>query len=435
MSGFDSLIIKEDRLVNTIHETAKWGAKGIWGPGETDTGVCRLALSDLDKQVRDWFVGELKDLGCEVKIDQIGNIFGIYPGKNPGLPTGIGSHLDTQPSGGRYDGILGVLSALEVLKTFKDNNYVPNYPIAIIDWTNEEGARFPFSMIASAVWSGSVPLNHGLQLKSLDEIPVTQEQELIRIGYNGSVPAIHTSNPLAAHFEIHIEQGPILENEKKEIGIVIGVQSYQWNRVVIKGQSAHAGTTPMNTRSDALQIASMCILKGMEIANKYGANCTVGTLSLEPSSVNVIPNLVSFTLDVRHHQDDVVDTVIKESKQAFDEIATKGIDSPLAKSLTVNWEHILTSKAVHFDNNCIDTVRQSAEELFPGSCREIVSGAGHDSVNTSKVCPTSMIFIPSRDGLSHTPEEYSTPQQVKNGFKVLLKTIMAYDEKRAKNEI
>lgn len=429
MSAFDSLTLNNTRLVDTIHQTALWGAKGVWGPNSTDTGVCRLALSDLDKLVRDWFITELKSLNCIIKIDQMGNIFGIYPGKKIGSPIGIGSHLDTQPSGGRYDGILGVLSGLEVLKTFKQNNYTPNYPVAVINWTNEEGARFPFSMISSAVWSGKIPLNQGLDLLSLDDIPVSQGDELKRIGYNGETIAHHSSNPLKAHFEIHIEQGPILENENLEIGIVIGVQSYQWNKITIKGRSAHAGTTPMNSRSDALQIASKCILKGIEIAKKYNGNCTIGTLSLEPSSINVIPNLVTFTHDVRHHNDEILLKIINESKIAFNEII-KNIDSNNSKPLTINWELLIASNAVNFNKDCIDTVKNSAESLFPGKTMEIVSGAGHDSVNTSTVCPTSMIFIPSKDGLSHTPEEYSTPQQVNNGFKVLLKTVMAYDEKR-----
>ena len=435
MSKYSTLTINPNRLIDAIHSTAKWGAKGVWGPKPTDTGVCRLALSDFDKQVRDWFIGELGLLKCQIKIDQMGNIFGIYPGKNPGLPTGIGSHLDTQPNGGRYDGIYGVLSGLEVLKTFQDNNYVPNYPIAVVNWTNEEGARFPQSIISSSVWAGLVPLQHGLNLKSLDDIPVTLGDELVRIGYNGTTPASYKENPLAAHFEIHIEQGPVLQNEQKEIGVVTGVQAYEWNRVTIKGQSAHAGTTPMNTRSDALQIASMCILKGIEIANAHGGCCTVGTLSLEPSSVNVIPHLVSFTYDVRHPDSEVVKAIVKESKTEFEKIAIRGIGSPLAKLLAVEWELMQTSPTVKFNETCVSTVKQAASDIFPGKFREIVSGAGHDSVSTSYVCPTSMIFIPSRDGLSHTPEEYSTPEQISNGFQVLLKTIMAYDEKRANNEI
>jgi hydantoinase/carbamoylase family amidase len=435
MSKYHNLTINPNRLIEAIHSTAEWGAKGVWGPKPTDTGVCRLALSDFDKQVRDWFIGELQQLKCEIKVDQMGNIFGIYPGKNSGLPTGIGSHLDTQPNGGRYDGIYGVLSGLEVLKTFHDNNYVPNYPVAVVNWTNEEGARFPQSIISSSVWAGLVPLQHGHKLKSLDDTPVTLGDELVRIGYNGTTPASYKENPLAAHFEIHIEQGPILQNEHKEIGVVTGVQAYEWNRVTIKGQSAHAGTTPMNARCDALQISSMCILKGIEIAKLHGGCSTVGTLSLEPSSVNVIPNLVCFTYDVRHPDSQVVRAIVEESKHEFEKIASKGNGSPGAKLLVVEWELIQTSPTITFNETCVTTVKQAALDLFPGKVREIVSGAGHDSVSTSCVCPTSMIFIPSKDGLSHTPEEYSTPDQISNGFRVLLKTIMAYDEKRTKDKI
>ncbi len=234
-NSIDSLTIKQGRLIETIHETANWGAKGVWGPESTQTGVCRLALSDLDKKVRDWFVQETEKLGCQVKIDEMGNIFAIYPGKNQGPPIGIGSHLDTQPNGGRYDGILGVLLGLEVLRTLKDNNYTPNYPIAVIDWTNEEGARFPTSMVSSGVWAGKIPLETAWSLKSLDVNPVSMKHELERIGYNGDVKASYLENPLACHFELHIEQGPVLENEKKKIGVVTGVQAFEWNLVTVTG--------------------------------------------------------------------------------------------------------------------------------------------------------------------------------------------------------
>lgn len=211
------LAIKEGRLLANIHETAQFGAKGRWGPQETETGVCRLALSDLDKNVRDWFVEETKKLGCKIVIDKMGNIFAIYPGKNRGFPTGIGSHLDTQPTGGRYDGVLGVLTGLEVLRTFKENNFVPNYPVCVVNWTNEEGARFPVSMMSSSVWAGTHKKDDIYQLKSVtDTKPVSVKEELERIGYMGDVECSYEANPLAAHFELHIEQGPILEETAKK---------------------------------------------------------------------------------------------------------------------------------------------------------------------------------------------------------------------------
>lgn len=430
-NSIDSLTIKQGRLIETIHETANWGAKGVWGPESTQTGVCRLALSDLDKKVRDWFVQETEKLGCQVKIDEMGNIFAIYPGKNQGPPIGIGSHLDTQPNGGRYDGILGVLLGLEVLRTLKDNNYTPNYPIAVIDWTNEEGARFPTSMVSSGVWAGKIPLETAWSLKSLDVNPVSMKHELERIGYNGDVKASYLENPLACHFELHIEQGPVLENEKKKIGVVTGVQAFEWNLVTVTGKSSHAGTTPMNTRSDAIMMASRIILMAIEVASREGGLATVGTLDLEPRSVNVIPNIVKFSLDVRHVKDDKLEKIMNEIKTKASEIAQTNINSSFAKPLTVEFQNLITSPAINFNQTNIDTVRKSALQLFKeNEIRDIVSGAGHDSCFTSSRVPTSMIFIPSKDGVSHTPEEYSSPEEVENGFQVLLRSVLLYDEMR-----
>lgn len=432
----DSLIIQKGRLLSTIHDTARWGAEGVWGPGETETGVCRLALTDLDKEIRDWFVQETKLLGCEVKVDQVGNIFATIPGKNSGLPTAIGSHLDTQPTGGRYDGILGVLSGLEVLRTLKENNYVPNYPITLINWTNEEGARFPKSMVASGTWANQIPLEDCLNLMSLDKEPVSFGDELRRIGYDGKVKASYIENPIAAHFEIHIEQGPILENENKKIGVVVGGQAFEWNLVTVKGRSSHSGTTPMNVRSDAMMSAAKIMLMAREIANKYNGLATVGTLELDPGSVNVIPGEVRFSLDVRHVEDEQLLVIMNEIREKAVEIGQANINSPSAAPLLVNFENITTSKAIKFNQTNIDTVKAAAKQLFKeDEIREITSGAGHDSCFVSSRVPTSMIFIPSKNGISHSPEEYSTPEDVENGFQVLLRTIILYDELRANGKV
>lgn len=432
----EMLVIKKDRLINSIHETAnKFGAHGVWGPEPTQTGVCRLALSDLDKGMRDWFVKETQSLGCEIKVDTMGNIFAVYPGKNPGPPTGIGSHLDTQPNGGRYDGIYGVLAGLEILRTLKENNFVPNYPIALINWTNEEGARFPRSIIGSSVWAEIIGEEEALGLKSItDKVPVSIGHELKRIGYNGQVKSSYKANSLAAHFELHIEQGPVLENERKQIGIVTGVQAYTWYIISVRGKSSHAGTTPMNSRSDALQIASKLILKGIEIAEKHNGLVTIGTISLEPSLINVIPDKVNFSFDARHVYDSKLKELMDEVKLEFKLIAEKGNRSKLSLPLDIEFKHIYTSSAVHFNETNIDLVRKSALELFlRDEVREIVSGAGHDSCSTSSKIPTSMIFIPSKNGISHNPEEYSSPEEVNNGLKVLLRTVLKYDELRTKS--
>lgn len=424
-----ALKIKKDRLINTIHETAKFGAKFQWGPNAaTDTGVCRLALSDEDKKVKDWFIAETKALGCEIKIDEVGNIFAVYPGENnDAKPTGMGSHLDTQPTGGRYDGIYGVLSGLEVLRTLKDNNYVPKYPIVLIDWMNEEGARFPMSIMASSVWAGLVSKEHIYAIESItDDKPVTVLDELNRIGYKGEYKASYEELPLAAHFEIHIEQGPVLEREDKKIGIVTGVQAYTWNKIHVKGKAQHTGTTPMNMRNDALLAASRMISKANDVAKRFDGLASVGTLELGPGVVNVIPDEIHFILDMRHVYDDKLKGMLEAVKAEFKEICS--MDGDL---VDVEFEHIHTQPATHFDKTCISCVKESAEELYGADqCREMVSGAGHDSCATNFRCPTSMIFIPSKDGVSHNPEEYSTPEQVAEGFAALLGAVLKFDAQR-----
>lgn len=425
--SYKDLKIEANRLINTIHDTAQWGAKYSWGPESTQTGVCRLTLTDLDKEVRTWFVDEVRSLGCTVKIDKLGNIFAIYPGKNEGAPTAIGSHLDTQPTGGRYDGILGVLSGLELLRTMKDNNFTPNYPIAVIDWTNEEGARFPVSLMSSLVWSGVRDLEETYKLESItDEKPVTVKAELERIGFLGDVEVSYIENPIKCHFEIHIEQGPVLEQEKKKIGVVVGAQAYNWEKVIVKGKATHTGTTPLFARSDALLAASQMISKGNEIAKKHDGLLSVGILNLLPSVVNVIPDNVEFVVDSRHVKTESMYKIIEEYKKEFVKIADEA-----GKKISVEFEPIMTSEAVNFDESCISCVKSSAIELFgEENILEIVSGAGHDSCATSARVPTSMIFIPSKDGVSHNPEEYSSPEEVADGFKTLLNAVLQYDSLR-----
>lgn len=426
--SFSSLTIQKGRLLSTIHDTAeKFGAKGVWGPESTQTGVCRLSLGDYDKQVRDWLIQETTALGCKVKVDEIGNIFSVFPGKKDGIPTGMGSHLDTQPTGGRYDGIYGVLSGLEVLRTMKENNFVPEYPIALVDWTNEEGARFPMSIMASSVWAEQQTLEYAYNLKSVFENDdATVEQELKRIGYLGPEKASYKTNPLKAHFEIHIEQGPILEGEQKEIGIVVGVQAYVWYKVRVYGKAQHTGTTPLPARSDALLATSQMIVRGNELAKKHNCLFSVGVLTLQPHAVNVIPEFVEFTIDLRHVKDSGLAEILKEVKEEFPKIAEAS-----GKKLSVEFEHIFTSDAVNFDKECIKCVTESAYEIVGQSkSREMLSGAGHDSCATSTRIPTSMIFIPSKDGVSHNPEEYSAPEEIATGFEVLLSSVLKYDAAR-----
>lgn len=427
-SEIPSLKIKSGRLIDTIHETAnQFGAKTSWGPLKNDTGVCRLALSDEDKGVRDWFVSEAEKIGCTVIVDDMGNIYAQYPSRKEGLPTAIGSHLDTQPTGGRYDGIYGVLSGLEVLRTMHDNKYIPEYPICAISWTNEEGARFPMSMMASNVWAEPSIKEKVYQIKSVtDKTPVTVKEELERIEYLGEHECSYEKLGLAAHFEIHIEQGPILETEEKRIGRVQGIQALRWIEVIFKGKAQHTGTTPLASRSDAMLTASHFMVKGNEIAKKYGGLFSVGIMEVLPGAVNVIPQEVKFVMDIRHHLDEKLDMMYSEIEGSLTEVT-----SQCGLKLSYELKELVNQKAVHFNKSCMECIQQSADEVVgQDQSIPITSGAGHDSGLVAARCPTAMIFIPSKDGISHNPEEYSAPQEVEDGFKVLLGAVLRYDRLR-----
>lgn len=425
-----TLNITANRLIKTIHETAAFGPKTAWGPDPTQTGMCRLALSDEDKHVRDWLKLEALKIGCTVKVDAMGNIFCEYPGKKKGKPTAIGSHLDTQPTGGRYDGIYGVLSGLEVLRTLHDNELVPEYPIVLIDWTNEEGARFPMSTMSLSVWAENIDIEKVYAMKAIDEsgqqTSVSVKDELRRIGYLGDTPASYISNPIAAYFEIHIEQGPILEHEQKLIGIVTNVQAYSWVTTKVYGKAQHTGTTPLKRRSDAMLIASKLIVKGNEIATKNDGLFSVGVLNVKPAAVNVIPEYVEFVYDIRHVNDEVLAKMNKEIEEEFATIVSgNGLHASLEFDL------IYTSMAVQFNQKNISCVRAAAFDVVGEELtREMVSGAGHDACPVNDRVPTSMIFIPSKDGVSHNPSEYSKPEEIDLGFKVLLGAVLGYDKQR-----
>lgn len=425
------LAITSGRLNSTILETgSQFGAAYRWGDLPHEFGMRRLAGTDEDRQMRDWFTKECESLGCKIKVDKIGNMFAVYPGKDKSgkPPTATGSHLDTQPEAGKYDGILGVLAGLEVLRTFKDNNYVPNYDVCVVVWFNEEGARFARSCTGSSVWSHDLDLEEAYNLKSVgEEHPESVLESLTKIGYVGETPASYKENEIDAHFELHIEQGPILEDENKKIGIVTGVQSYHWARITVKGEGAHAGTTPWRLRKDALLMSSRMIVAAADIAKSHQGLFTCGIIDAKPYSVNIIPGEVSFTLDVRHPDDATEEIILQEIKDAFAKLV---LDNS-AGALTYDWEVLQISPAVKFNETCIECVSRSAFGQFEKSeVRQIWSGAGHDSCQTAPHVPTSMIFIPSKDGLSHNYYEYSSAEEVENGFKVLLQAIINYDNYR-----
>ncbi|KAK0717577.1 hypothetical protein B0T26DRAFT_645918 [Lasiosphaeria miniovina] len=427
--------VNQDRLMNDLHRTCKWGTGKRWGSLDTETGMSRLSLSDSDKKARDWFVETTMALGCSVTIDEMGNVFAIRPGRNVGPPTCVGSHLDTQPSGGRYDGILGVLAGVEMLRILNERDARTHFPVGVVNWTNEEGARFPISMVSSGVWAGEVPVETAHGLREVRGGTVTMRSELERIGYLGSVPASHTSMPMAAHFELHIEQGPILENHKQKIGIVTGVQAYRWYTVQLTGRDAHTGTTPFDARADAMLAACRMIACSHDLAAKHSALASTGILTLTPGSVNTIPGQVKFSLDIRATSDATLETLEAELKAEFSRLASKDVTKGLDVSVT--WQTDTISPAVDFHPSCIETVRASALSVTGDTSlfREMVSGAGHDSVYTSRHCPTSMIFVPCRNGVSHNPEEFAKAEDCATGADVLMQSVLRFDHLRSEEEV
>ncbi|MEQ9322275.1 MAG: Zn-dependent hydrolase [Polyangiaceae bacterium] len=399
--------IDGQRLWDSLMEMAKIGAteKG---------GVCRLALTDVDKAARDLFVTWCKEAGCTISIDKMGNIFGRREGKNPSSPPVMtGSHIDSQPTGGKFDGIYGVLSGLEVIRALNDTGIETDAAIEVAAWTNEEGSRFAPAMVASGVFAGVFDLEYGLSRADLDG--KTMGEELERIGYAGDAPM---GKPVKAFFEAHIEQGPILENEGKTIGVVTDAQGQRWYECEFTGQEAHAGPTPMKTRRDALVGAARVV----DAVNRIGlehsplACATVGLLQVFPNSRNTIPGRVFFAIDLRHPDDDTLSTMDKKVRAAIAKVAEE-------LKLETKLEEIWYSPPVHFDPECVAAVRKAAE-AHGMSHRDIVSGAGHDACYISRVAPTSMVFIPCEDGISHNEVENTTPELVAAGCQVLLDAML-----------
>lgn len=402
------------RYWDSIHESCQWGATD-------DGGMNRLTLNDDDKQVRLWFISEAEKLGCKVTVDSMGNIFAVRPGKNNDIaPIGIGSHLDTQPRGGRYDGIAGVIAGLEVIRALHAANHTTYAPIAVIDWTNEEGARFPKAMVSSGVWAGQIPENDAYELRDVNDPDTRFVDELERIGFRGSVPCSHKDLPLSAHFELHIEQGPILEAENKDVGIVTGIQGMRWYDAEVFGREAHTGTTPMNRRGDALCAVSEMILCIESTAISMGGLGTVGIINSLPQSTNTIPGEIRFSIDLRHVSEDKVDLLEKSVFAKLAEIASK-------RGVTFDHSMKWTSPALQFDSECQKSLELAAKHQKM-SFKHLQSGAGHDSGYTSYVCPTAMLFIPCKDGISHNPAEYSSQEWCEKGVSVLLGGILRYDD-------
>lgn len=410
-----NLQVNGERLWNTIMETARFG-------GTDKGGLCRLTLSDADRQVRDWFVKQCEAAGCTVNIDEMGSIFARRSGKADTLPPiAIGSHLDTQPSGGKFDGIAGVLCGLEVLRTLNEAGYTTTAPLELIDWTNEEGSRFTPPMLASGVFARVFERDFTYAIEDRDGKKFVEELE--RIGYRGTQKC--GGHKLGAYFELHIEQGPALEAENKMVGVVTGMQGQKWYEVTVTGQDAHAGSTPMPLRHDAMVACARMVEAIQRIAlNHAPAVSTVGLVTVRPNSRNVIPGSVFFTVDIRHPDDKVLSQMDRELREKVDTIAR---ESDVEARLVNNWN----VASMEFDRECIAHVRNAAGKLGYRH-RDMISGAGHDAVYIARVAPTGMIFIPCENGISHNELENTTPEYIAAGANVLLHAIMAYDE--AKNE-
>ena len=410
----DNLRVDGQRLWRTLMETAKIG-------GTPKGGINRQALTDLDGEVRRQLIAWGEAAGCSVQVDQVGNIFIRRPGRDPSLPpVAVGSHLDTQPTGGKFDGILGVLAGLELIRTLNDANYETEAPIELVNWTNEEGARFAPAMLASGVFSGRFELDYALGRADRDGKRFGDE--LARIGFAGDKPA--AGHKLAAFFELHIEQGPILEAEAKTIGVVTGVQGIRWYNFSLLGQDSHAGTTPMTHRHDAFQGLARFAVALDRIAREEGggAVATIGVVEVGPGSPNVVPGAAKATIDMRHPDDAALDRMEAAFKAAAQEIARElGIE--------IGFDATWAAPAVRFDPDCIAAVRAAAEASGHGH-RDIVSGAGHDAAHLAAVTPTAMVFVPCAGGISHNEAESITEADAAAGANVLLQAVLSVANRR-----
>ena len=397
------------RLWDSLMEMAQFGAtpKG---------GVRRLALSDVDRRGRDHFRALCERAGLTVRVDSMGNMFARRPGRDPGrLPVLFGSHLDSQPSGGKFDGALGVIAGLEVMRTLQELEITTEAPLELVNWTDEEGSRFGKSLMGSGVWSGVYDQQATEAMADLEG--TTVGAALDAIGYRGPEPA--RAFPADAYFELHIEQGPILEREAKQIGIVTGGQAQVWYDAVVIGRDSHAGTTPPSARRDALVCAARIIdlVDRMMRARGEDGRGTVGQLVVLPNSRNVVPGEVRFSVEFRHPDPTEIERLAVQFPREAGFIAR---DSEAELTLT----ELFRITAQPFDPECIDLVRQAAAAQGY-STREIVSGAGHDAIYVAQHVPTAMIFTPCKDGLSHNELESIEPAEAEAGAQVLLGAILA----------
>ena len=400
--------INGERLWASLMELAQIGAtpKG---------GVCRLTLTDLDKQGRDLVLGWAREAGMQITIDKIGNGFMRRAGRNNALPPIVtGSHIDTQPTGGKFDGNYGVLAGLEVVRTLNDLGIETEAPIEVAFWTNEEGSRFVPVMMGSGVFAKAFSLETAYAATDIDG--KTVGDELRRIGYVGDEePGAH---PIGAYFEAHIEQGPVLEDHRKTIGVVQGVLGIRWFDCTVTGMEAHAGPTPMALRRDALQVATHIMQEVVACALRlppHGRG-TVGMVQVFPNSRNVIPGRVKFSIDLRNSSDALVD-------QMADEVKAFAAQSAASSGLDVHIELVSSYPAQNFHHDCVNAIERAAQQLGYAHM-PAVSGAGHDAVYMAKLAPSGMVFIPCKDGISHNEIESAQPEHITAGCNVLLHAML-----------
>ncbi|KQV53266.1 Zn-dependent hydrolase [Pelomonas sp. Root1217] len=402
------LRVNGQRLWDSLMELAQIGAteKG---------GVCRLTLTDLDKQGRDLVTRWAREAGMTVTIDRIGNGFMRRAGRNNSLPPIMtGSHIDTQPTGGKFDGNYGVLAGIEVVRTLNDHGIETEAPIEVAFWTNEEGSRFVPVMMGSGVFAKAFTLEHAYA--ATDTEGKTVKGELERIGYIGDqVPGDH---PIGAYFETHIEQGPVLEDHDKTIGVVTGVLGIRWYDCVVTGMEAHAGPTPMALRKDALQVATKLMQEVVACAHRHPPHGrgTVGMVQVHPNSRNVIPGRVKFSIDLRNATDELCEAMDADIRAVAAKLSAES-------GLPIEITPVSAYPAQPFHADCIAAVQKAADALGYSNMRA-VSGAGHDAVYMARLAPAGMIFIPCKDGISHNEIEDAKPEHIEAGCNVLLQAML-----------
>ncbi|MGL1957576.1 MAG: Zn-dependent hydrolase [Colwellia sp.] len=385
-------------------------------------GVSRLALTDEDKKGRDLVISWMKALNLDIEIDAIGNVIATLKGQKDLPRIMMGSHIDTVSTGGLFDGNLGVLAGLEVIETLIDANITPLNPVSVGFFTNEEGSRFAPDMMGSAVFTKALNLKTALQTEGIDG--VTVGHELKRVGYQGTADFPNIKQTVAAFIELHIEQGPVLDEQQIDIGVVEGVQGISWQEYTLTGVSNHAGTTPMEYRQDAGLVAANITTFVNQLALSMAPNqlATVGSMEIKPNLINVIPNFARFTVDLRNHSE----AALQKAELALEEYISAQIKE---HGLTVNKKILARFQPVHFNPVLVDSIETCAK-TNKLSTKRMFSGAGHDAQMFAPHCPTAMIFVPSHKGISHNINEYTSPEQITKGANVMLQTVMEFSSNK-----